>query len=237
MKRLVLGFMMLGLVLGGRAQVASTTCLEEVRVAFQGIDPDQLLAGNEAVQLDYLHTYIIRSDKNGEERSGMESRSYHKEYFRHESGDALTVSDGKEAFNYRKQQYVIYRTVASLDKAGLIPLAKAGLFDHCLVRECHFIPTPSVEGNSYKRAFMTVDAAGQKTYQIKTMEFITNPLDGSLVSIQVEFTDRSFYQRSKFEFRPVVEAEAAGGAAQNTFLDGNGNLLPAYQGVSLKDYR
>lgn len=237
MKRLILLFMILGASLSLQSQVASTTCLEEARTAFQKVDPTTLLASQGVSQIAYLHTYIIRSDKKGEERSGIESRTYTQNYYRFESGDALTVSDATEAFNFRKQQYVVYRTAASLDKAGLIPLAKAELFDHCLVRECHFIPAPGEEGNSYKRAFMTVDAAGQKSYQIKNMEFVTNPLDSSLIRISVEFTDRAFYKWSKFEFRPLEEEAKAGGNAKAEFLDGSGALLPLFQGISLKDYR
>ncbi len=225
---------------GLKAQVASTICLDETREVFAGIDPGVLLNANSTVLLIYEHTYIMRMDPKQEEKSASEVRTYRKDFYRHDSPDQLVTGDAKETFTYRKFQNVIYQTNPSLEKAGLIPLATTELFDHCLVRECHFVPAPGRDSISYKRAFMTVDEAGQKKFQIKDLEFISNPHDWSLVSIRVNFTEKSLFKWSFFEFDQGdmgIGPVPAPSTAAEEFLGEGGALKDEFEGVSLKDYR
>lgn len=238
MKRIFILFMILTSLKGLKAQVASTICLDETRKAFAQIDPDQLLKSGSGVSMSYQHTYVMRMDPKQEEKVAQEERTYGMDYYRLDSPDELISGDSKETFTYRKFQNVVYRTRASLEKSGLIPMAKAELFDHCLVRECHFVPAPGRDSISYKRAYMTVDEAGQKQFQIKNMEFITNPHNGGLISIRVNFTDRALFKWSFFEFgEGNRNQKTAPGSAAEEFMGEGGELKENFKGVSLKDYR
>ena len=220
------------------AQVASTTCLEETRESFKKIDAKVLMAGAGSVTMEYLHTYVMKMDPKQETKEAREVRTYGNNYYRLDSPDELVSGDSKETFTYRKFQNVIYRTNASLEKGGLIPMASEKLFDHCLVRECHFVPAPGQDSISYKRAFMTVDAAGQKAFQVKDLEFITNPHDGKVISVKVNFTDRSLYKWSFFQFdRIEANAGAMEGSAAKEFLGEGNDLKEKFEGVTLQDYR
>ena len=238
MKRISTIFIVLLSLTGLKAQVASTICLDETKKVFEQIDPGQLLKSGSATVLAYQHTYIMRMDPKQEKKVAAEERMYGDDIYRHDSPDQLVTGDYKETFTYRKFQNVVYRTNASLEKAGLIPLATAELFDHCLVRECHFVPAPGEDSISYKRAFMTVNEAGQKKFQIKDMEFISNPHDWSLISVRVNFTDKSLFKWSFFEFEQGKGGgQAAPASAAEEFLGDGGELKEEFEGVSLKDYR
>lgn len=220
------------------AQTASDICLVEVATAFRQIDAPLLLKGPEATRVAYLHSYVMRSDPKQEERSGEEVRVYDQQVMLHDSPDQLTVTDAEEAFNYRRHQFVVYRTRGSIDKASLLPLSDAGIFKHCQVRDCHFVPAPGHDSISYKRAYMTLDEEGQKRYQIKDLEFITNPHDTSLVSITANFTSKSPYVTASYYFRDIEPlAHDPGLRPQAYFLDGDGALKEEFKGASLKDYR
>jgi len=221
----------------GMAQVASEVCLTEVRTAFKQIDAGELMKQNTATQMEYRHTYVMRADKEKKEVTAMEKRVYSSKMFLHDSPDALEISDASEAFNVRKFQYVVYRTRPTLSKAQVVPKLDPGVFDHCTVRECHFVPSPHHDTLSYKRAYMTVDEAGQKKYQVKNLEFITNPLDTTLVFLNIEFTDRSLYVKSRFEFMEMEQGVEVPGSAKAAILDGEGALKAEYKGFTLQDYR
>lgn len=219
------------------AQVASDVCLEEVRVALRQIDPDHCMAGPDPVRIACTHRYVMRSDARREARTEKEVWIFAPDFFQHENGEALEVSDGKEAFNWRKQQFVVYRTGSSLEKAGLLPGVEEGLLDHCLVKECDYVPIPGEDSSSHKRARLTVDAEGQKKYKVRDLEVITNPYDTSLVSIRVNFLAPSLYVSSEMEFVPAPAPEQVPGSAREVFLEENGELREKFQGARLMDYR
>jgi hypothetical protein len=154
----------------------------------------------------------------------------------HDSPDYEECTDATEAFNFRKFQFVVYRTKSTLDKAGIIPGLDAGIFDHCLVRTCEFIPAPGRDSTSFKKAFMSVDDAGQKKYQVSDLEMVWEPVNGDLIAVTVNFTERSrtvWASYSDLEFSP---AENTATSAAAIFLSGDG-LADQYKGVGLKDYR
>lgn len=241
MKKRILLFLLpfLGLLsLDTSAQIASDICLTEVTSAFRQVDPALLLNASQATRIEYMHTYVMRADPEKKTNKGTEVRMYDQGVLYHDSPDQLTVTDKKEAFNHRKNQFVIYRTRGSIDKACVLPKADPELFKHCFVRECHFVPAPGHDSISYKRAFMTVNAEGQKKYQVKDLEIITNPHDTSLVSIKVNFTPRSPYVNATYDFHSVSHSpHNPEHSPQGFFLGADGGLKEDFKGVELKDYR
>lgn len=219
------------------AQVASTICLEEVQVAYKQIDASQVLKEGPGLEVTFEHSYVMRSDPKRATVSGEETLLMDKGFVVHETPEGLVVSDASEAFNWRQNQFVVYRTRPSLEKAGLIPRFDAGIFEHCLVRECHFVPAPGDDSISFKRAFMTVDAEGQKKYQISELEFITNPHDTTLISIKVNFVAPSLYIRSAYELKSVLRVSRKNYGAADVFLDEEGELKKKFDGAGLMDYR
>lgn len=222
------------------AQTASEVCLVEVETAFQQVDAQQLLASGKATRFDYRHVYTMRADPEQKVVDSYGERMYADNLAYHDSPDALEVTNGKEAFNVRKQQFVIYRTKSSLKKAAMIPLADAGLFQHCTVRECHFIPSEKYDTLSYKRAYLTVNAEGQKKYQIENLEFITNPLDTTLISVTVNFTARSQYKNASYTIRSYEQGGAGMEVPESPaalILRSDGSLNDDFKGYQLMDYR
>ena len=232
----------LACLLGGSlaAQTASEVCLIEVETAFQQVDGPALLSSGKATRFDYSHVYTVRADPEQKTIESNEERMYYENMAYHDGPDALEITDAKECFNVRKQQYVIYRTKSSLKKASMIPLADPGLFQHCTVRECHFVPSELYDTLSYKRAYLTVDTEGQKKYQIENLEFITNPLDTTLISVAVNFTARSQYKNATYT---ILSYEQNGEGMETPkspaalILQSDGSLHEDYKGFQLMDYR
>lgn len=238
-KFLLLAFLLL-FMLGVQAQVASTECITEVQQVYKQIDHQVLLSQDAAMLLEYHHSYIMRSDPKGEKIEGDEWRLYARNFLHHNGREFEACTDAKEAFNYRKYQYVVYRTKNTLDKAGLVPGMDAGLFAHATVRRCKFVPAPGQDSISYKLAFLTVDETGQKSYKITDMEMVWNPVSGAMVSLTVNFTARSRTQWAKYVFQNIGPANAESASplhAAEVFLDANGSLKGKYEGADLKDYR
>ena len=243
MKRVssIFGLLFVGFLLSHtfiKGQVASTICLDETREIFKQIDPQVLMGSGGAKVLAYHHSYVMKMDPKQETREADERRWYGKNYYKVDSPDELVTGDASETFTFRKFQNVIYRTNASLDKAGLVPMASPELFDYCLVRECHFVPAPGQDSISYKRAYMTVDAAGQKKFQIKDIEFVFNPHDGTLISLKVNHTDRSLFKWSAYQFERIENLiKPLSASASEEFLGGGSELKADFEGVTLHDYR
>ncbi|MEM7038847.1 MAG: hypothetical protein AAF570_17835, partial [Bacteroidota bacterium] len=150
------------------------------------------------------------------------------------------ATDGTEAFNFRKYQFVMYRTKSTLKKAALIPAVDKGIFAHCTVKLCDYVPAPGKDSSSYKRAKMKVNAAGQKKYPVEEMEFIWDPIEGTMISATVSFTNRSLTKWAMFEFSEInsqFQSETPPTNAKSVFLESNGELKADYQGTNLMDYR
>lgn len=238
MKKLLLLTSLLLATTWASAQIASDICLTEVKAAFRQIDAQSLLAASEATRIDYTHTYVMRTDPEKKERTGEEVRMYDQGTLYHDSPDQLTITDKQEAFNHRKGQFVVYRTRSSIAKANILPLSNQKLFDHCFVRECHFVPVPDNDSISHKRAFMTLDADGQKKFQIKDLEIVTNPHDTTLISITANFTPKSLYTKATYTFHAITKsAHNPQNTPKNHFLNAEGKLKEDFKGVELKDYR
>ena len=221
----------------GHAQTASDVCLEEVRVAWNKVDAPTLLAKSEGTTLCYVHEFVMRADPKQERVRNDECRSYGNGVYVCENKDQRIVSNAQEAFAYRTKQFMVYRTKGVLAQAELVPKMNPGIFEHCLVRECHFVPAPGQDSISHKRACMTLDAEGQKKYQIIDLEIVTNPHDTTLVSLQANFSPRSLYKYAKWEFRMVERMGVTPAPPRTQFLDAEGQLQSKYKGVGLQDHR
>jgi len=237
MKTTAILLLLLAFATGLRSQTASEICLQEVQVAFQQIDKQQLQQQERPTTITYQHTYTMRTDPEKATVSATKSRTYATNFFHYDAPDVMEISDGKEAFNVRKYQYVIYRTGSTLAKSHFIPLLDPGVFEHCTVRECRFVPVPGNDTLSHKFARMTVDEAGQKKYQVAEMAFLTNPFDTTLISIDVQFTGRSLYTEGRYEIKEVGTGTSIPASAAAAILDESGALKAEYKGFSLKDYR
>lgn len=222
------------------AQIASSECLPEVKAVYQRIAPQTLLKSDKVTMIKYHHTYTTKTDPNKEKRMGEEWRMYSRDFVLHDSPDVMECSDAGETFHYRRHQFVIYRTKSALSKAAIIPGSDEGLFDHCLVRECRFVPHPDIDSTNYKRAFLTVNAEGQKKYKIKDMEVIWNPADSAIVRAVVNFTEASMTTWAAYKFHsiePDYQADPKPTDAKAEFLEASGELKNKFTGVELKDYR
>lgn len=219
-----------------QGQVASTECIVEAKGVYSWIDHQALLSKNEATRLLYDHRYIMRADPKGEKAGGEETRIYGNSFLHHDAGDFEECSDATEAFNYRKHQFMVYRTKSTLEKTSLIPGVDKGIFDHCLVRSCKFIPAPGRDSTSFKQAFLTVDEAGQKKYKVKDLEMVWEPTQNEIISVTVTFTEKSRTVWAMYTFKEIGPGELPASSAAGVFLQGDG-LADRYKGAELKDYR
>lgn len=217
------------------AQTASTICLEEVKNAYTSIDHQALLQAPGHSTLDYTRKYSVRANPD-ESFSAKENRTYAPGQLRWKHAEGLTVSDENEAFIYREGQYVIYRTKSQLKKeAPVIPNVDLGIFAHCTALDCQY-----TADRSNKSAYLVVDAAGQEKYQISSMTVETNPLDGSLVRIQVNYLAPNIYLEADYHFEKIHnEAQPAKklGSVSSIFLQEDGSPQPKYEGIKMMDYR
>lgn len=219
-----------------QGQVASTECIVEAKAVYAHIDHKALLSQSEATLMRYDHQYIMKSDSKGEKTGGEETRIYGNSFMHLNCGDYEECTDGTEAFNFRKHQFVIYRTKSTLDKASLIPGVDKGIFDHCMVRSCKFIPAPGRDSTSFKQAFLTVDEAGQKKYKVQDLEMVWEPTQGEMISVTVTFTAKSRTVWAMYTFKEIGPGELPASSAAGVFLQGDG-LADRYKGAELKDYR
>lgn len=240
MKKLLLFSLLLIFSLSLPAQVASTECLEEAKRVFQTVDHLTLLAQESPTVLNYKHSYIMRSDPEGKTIEDYVYRLYKRNLIHLINQDEESCSDATESFNFRRNQNIVYRTKSSLKKGELVPGADLELFDHCLVRKCAFIPAPNHDSLSWKEAFLTVDPEGQKSYKIQDLKMTWNPVQGSLVSLTVNFTKTSRIQWATYSFVGVETAQRTvevPSSAASLFLDASGQLAGKFAGADLKDYR
>jgi hypothetical protein len=239
MKRPLLLLIILSIVTPAFTQVASTECIVEAKAVYGHIDHQNMLDRDQATLLRYEHRYIMKTDPKAEKRGGEETRIYARKFMHHMASDFEECTDATEAFNHRKFQFMVYRTASTLSKAGLVPGVDRGIFDHCLVRRCEFIPAPGQDSSSHKQAFLTVDAEGQKKYRVKDLEMVWDPVSGDMVSLIVNFTERSRTQWASYKFLEINDAytrETPISSAASIFLSGEG-LADRFKGSELKDYR
>jgi hypothetical protein len=178
----------------------------------------------------------MRSDPKGEKVKGEETRLYAMSFLHLDCPDYEECTDATEAFNYRKNQFMVYRTKSTLEKASVIPGVDQGIFEHCMVRSCKFIPAPGRDSTSFKQAFLTVDDAGQKKYKVKDLEMVWEPTQGEMISVTVNFTEKSRTVWAMYAFKSIGPADINPGSAAAMFLQGDG-LADRYKGAELKDYR
>ncbi|MEM0997271.1 MAG: hypothetical protein AAGN35_09340 [Bacteroidota bacterium] len=234
--------LLLLLCIGGTSlwsQVASTECIVEVKAVYGHIDHNKLLQRDQATRIRYEHRYIMKTDPQAERKGGEETRTYTRDFMHHLTSEFESCTDAKEAFYHSKFQFMVYRTAPTLAKAGLVPGMDQGIFDQCLVRRCNFVPAPGEDSTSYKEAFLTVNPAGQQKYKVKDLNLTWNPLNAQIVSLKVNFTDRSRTKEATYTFLEIDDAytpETPLGDAAALFLEGDA-LARRFQGSELKDYR
>ena len=216
-------------------QTASTICLNEVKAAYASIDHEKLLQAPGQSNLQYTREYAVRANPQ-EFFKSSESRTYSPGQLNYKHYEGLTVTDEEEAFILREGQYVIYRTGSQLKKeAPVVNGLDAGIFEHCTALNCKF-----TADRSNKSAYLVVDAAGQKKYQISDLTIETNPLDSSLVRIQVNYLAPHLYQEADYHFEKISmdpQAKEQMGKAASVFLKEDGSLKDQFKGNKLMDYR
>lgn len=239
MKQLSLSFFSLLLFAGASAQITSTACLEDIKKVYTYIDHERLMAGAEQMRIPFQHQYIMRHDEEGKTISHEETMVLGPKFLYYETPEFTECSDGGEAFNYRKYQYLIYRTQSTLSKsASIIPGMDKGIFAHCLVKECAFVDAPGKDTLHYKRAYMTVSEEGQKKYLIKDLEFIWNPLNQQPVTAGVTFTEKSIWKWARWDFHGIAKLDLPmPGDVKGNLYDANGEVHPRFKGAEVLDYR
>jgi hypothetical protein len=237
MKQLIAGWVMATLLVGAaQAQVSSSECLAEVKQVYAQIDHELLLAGATQMRFDFQHSYIMRLDEEGKTVVMQEHKTIGPQYYQHDSPEFTDASDATEAFSFRKNQFLVYRTKPSLAKASIIPDVDKGLLAACTVKECAFVPQNDTL--RYKRAFMIVSDEGQKRYKVRDWVMVWNPLTGVLVSLEVNFTDKSMWKWAQFVFSAIgPEATPGGTEIKSILLDEAGELQPRFKGSDVLDYR
>jgi hypothetical protein len=220
------------------AQIASSECLEEVKKVYANMDHELLLAGTTQMRFDFKHSYIMRLDEEGKTVVMEENKTIGPKFYLHDCAEFTDASDATEAFSFRKNQFLVYRTKPSLPKAAIIPDVDKGVFAFCFVKECGFIPVPANDTLRHKRAYMTVNEDGQKKYKVKDLEFVWNPWNATIVTIGVTFTEKSMWKWARFDFHSVgPEANPVGTDVKTTLLDEAGELRPRFKGSDVLDYR
>lgn len=240
MKKLFLAaFCAAALALPSVAQVSSSDCLEDIKKVYTQLDHDRLLGGSDQIQFRFKHSYIMRFDEEGKTVAYDESIVFGPKFRWYDSPEFTECSDGSEAYNYRKHQFIIYRTASTLAKsAAIIPMADKGLFAYCLAKDCAFIQAPGKDTLRHKRANLVVNEEGQKKYQLKEIEFVWNPITGQPVTVGATFTDKSIWKWARWDFYSIAKVEAPmPGDVKTNLFDANGALLSKFQGAEILDYR
>jgi hypothetical protein len=218
------------------AQLTSTECLAEAQKVFAQIDHQLLMAAQTQTRLAFKHTYVMRLDPDGKTVVMEESKTFGPQFYSYDCAEFTDISDATEAISHRKNQFIIYRTKSTLAKAAVVPEMDKGIFGTCTVRECTFIPKNDTL--RHKRAFMTLNEEGQKRYKISDMELVWNPKSGAIVSLMVNFTEKSMWKWAKFEFQSIGPvAVPVPMTVPTILLDEAGELRPAFRGSDVLDYR
>jgi hypothetical protein len=221
------------------AQISSTDCMEDIRKIYSRLDHEALLAGSTQTRFSFKHSYIMRFDEEGKTVTHDESLILGPKLVYYDTPEFTECSDGNEAFNYRKYQFLIYRTKSTLDKtAAIIPGMDKGIFAFCLVRECRFVPAPGEDTLRHKRAYMTVSEEGQKKYPVKDLEFVWNPLTMEPLIAGVTFTDKSLWKWGRWDFHSIAKVDQPiPGDVKGNLLDANGQVQVQFKGSEVLDYR
>jgi hypothetical protein len=240
MKKLLV-FLVLAFVacFGLVGQVSSSDCLEDLKKVYAHLDHEAILQGTDQMRFRFKHSYIMRLDEEGKTIAFEESLILGPKLAYYDTPEFTECSDGSEAFNYRKYQFLIYRTNSTLSKvAAIIPGMDKGIFAHCLVQRCAFVSAPGQDTLRHKRAYVTVNEEGQKKYMIKDLEFVWNPWTHEPLIVGATFTDKSLWKWARWDFHGIgrVESPIASDAKGN-FLDGSGKVLEGFGGSEVVDYR
>ncbi len=239
MKKLAFATILICLALSPlRAQLSSTECLDEVKKVYAQMDHELLLAGTSQMRFDFKHSYIMRLDEEGKTVVMEESKTFGHQFYLHDCNEFTDASDATEAFSFRKNQFLVYRTKSTLAKAGIIPEVDKGLLNACLVKECGYLPVPGNDTLRHKRAYMTVSEEGQKKYKVRDLEMVWNPWNGMPVAIGVTFTEKSMWKWARFDFHGIgPDAVSVGGDVKAILLDAAGEVRPQFKGGDVLDYR
>jgi hypothetical protein len=221
-----------------QAQLSASECMEEVKKVYVHIDHDALLAGDQQVQISMKHSYIMRLDTEGKLVEMEETKIIGHQFYSYDCAEFTDASDATEAFSYRKHQFIIYRTKAGLAKAAVLPEIDKGLFAMASIKECAYIPILGNDTLRHKRALLTITEEGQKRYKVKDMELVWNPKTSMPVSISLNFTEKSLWKWTKFEFHSIAQSqEPMAQDIKAIMFNETGELKPRFKGAEILDYR
>lgn len=223
-----------------QAQTASTICLEEARQAFNTIDEAVQTAQDSAVFIQWSLTAKFREKPGMPPLVSRESMIYTRDKAIYMSQDYNLYADRQEAFNHQLNQYTIYRVKSTLGKMPVMQGIDGGIFQYASVKYCGFYKAEIPEERTWKERYITLNLDGMRKYNVSGIRLITDPVDGSLKVIHVEYYGTSMYTEAEYRFIKIdTHYKPEGGVKKisDYFLAPDGKLLPDYGTTKILDYR